>query len=418
MLLCVSASHQTAPFEVLERLSGHTAPLAPAIAEHPSVAGAVVVSTCNRVEAYVDTTSPDAAVAAARAALSDATGVPVEELDDAQIVTRGSRTVEHLFAVASGLESVVVGEGEIGGQVRRSLDEARKQGTTTSELERLFQRATETQKTVKNTTALGRAGRSLVRLALELADSRTADWAELDVLLVGTGAYAAATLAALRDRGVRDVTVYSPSNRRQFATKHELPQVFGEEDFAYAAAGADMVITCTSREEPVLSAKTLLAGEHSGKSMVIDLGLPRNVHPDVAEVPGVTLLDLETIRVHAPLEELQATDAAREIVRDAAAKFAGESREQSAQPAVVALRKHVFGVLERELERSGSDEVAEALRHFTGMLLHTPTVRAKEAAGSGDAEAVFAAVETLFGIDARPAAEVAPAQECPARRIA
>ncbi|GGF41076.1 glutamyl-tRNA reductase [Microbacterium sorbitolivorans] len=417
MLLCVSASHQTAPFEVLERLSGHTAPLAPAIAEHPSVAGAVVVSTCNRVEAYVDTASPDAAVAAARVALSEATGVPLAELHDSQIVTQGKQTVEHLFAVASGLESVVVGEGEIGGQVRRSLDEARKQGTTTSELERLFQRATETQKTVKNTTALGRAGRSLVRLALELADSRIVDWSELDVLLVGTGAYAAATLAALRDRGVRDVTVYSPSSRRQFATKHGLTQVFGEEDFAYAAAGADMVVTCTSREEPVLSAQTLRDGDYSGSSFVIDLGLPRNVHPDVATVPGVTLLDLETIRVHAPLEELQATDAAREIVRDATAKFVGETREQSAQPAVVALRKHVFSVLERELERGGSDEVAEALRHFTGMLLHTPTVRAKDAAGSGDAESVFAAVETLFGIDARPAAAAAPA-ECPVHKLA
>src|SRR5690606_26931750 len=152
-------------------------------------------------------------------------------------------------------------------------------------------------------------------------------------------------------------------------------------------------------------------------SFVIDLGLPRNVHPDVAAVTGVTLLDLETIRVHAPLEELQATDAAREIVRDATAKFVGEGREQNAQPAVVALRKHVFSVLERELERGATDEVAEALRHFTGMLLHTPTVRAKEAASTGDAEQVFAAVETLFGIDARPAAAAAPA-ECPAHKIA
>jgi glutamyl-tRNA reductase len=215
------------------------------------------------------------------------------------------------------------------------------------------------------------------------------------------------------------VTVYSPSDRRQFATKHGLPQVFGEEDFAYAAAGADMVITCTSREEPVLTAATLREGEHSRASFVIDLGLPRNVHPDVATVPGVTLLDLETIRVHAPLEELQATDAAREIVRDATAKFVGESREQNAQPAVVALRKHVFSVLERELERGGSDEVAEALRHFTGMLLHTPTVRAKDAAGAGDAESVFAAVETLFGIDARPAAAAAtPPAECPVHKRA
>ena len=412
MLLCVSASHQSAPFEVLERLSGHTTPIGPEITAHTDVSGAVVVSTCNRFEAYVDAASPAAGIAAAREAITRTTGVTAEVLESVHEVRQGAKVAEHLFAVASGLKSVVVGEGEIGGQVRRALDEARAQRTTSSELERLFQRATETQKSVKNSTAIGRAGRSLVRLALELADSRIADWSALEVLLVGTGAYAAATLAALRERGVASVAVHSPTGRQQFATKHGLRFVSAD-DLPAATASADLVITCTSREQPVLSAATLTAGGFDGSALIIDLGLPRNVDPDVAGVAGVTLLDLETIRVHAPLEELQATDTAREIVRDAAAKFAGEGREISAQPAVVALRKHVFGVLKRELERGGSDEVAEALRHFTGMLLHTPTVLAKDAAANGDAEDVFAAVETLFGIDARPAAEAAPPAECP-----
>lgn len=416
MLLCVSASHQSAPFEVLERLSGHTTPIGPEIAAHPEVSGAVVVSTCNRFEAYVDASTPAAGIVAAREAITRATGVTADELENVHDVRQGAKVAEHLFAVASGLESVVVGEGEIGGQVRRALDEARAQKTTTSELERLFQRATETQKSVKNSTALGRAGRSLVRLALELADSRIVDWSTLDVLLVGTGAYAAATLAALRDRGAEAVSVHSPSGRQQFAAKHGLPFVSAGE-FPSAAAAADLVITCTSREQPVLDAAVLAEGGFDGSALVIDLGLPRNVDPDVADVAGVTLLDLETIRLHAPLEELQATDAAREIVRDAAAKFAGEGRQISAQPAIVALRKHVFGVLERELQRGGSDEVAEALRHFTGMLLHTPTVLAKDAAASGDAEDVFAAVETLFGIDARPALEAQPPAECPVHRV-
>ncbi|MGO2847448.1 MAG: glutamyl-tRNA reductase, partial [Microbacterium gubbeenense] len=224
-----------------------------------------------------------------------------------------------------------------------------------------------------------------------------------------------ATLAALRERGAEAVSVHSPTGRRQFSTKHGLPFVPTDE-FPATVAAADLVITCTSREQPVLSAATLAAGGFDGSVMIIDLGLPRNVDPDVADVAGTTLLDLETIRVHAPLEELQATDTAREIVRDAAAKFAGEGREISAQPAVVALRKHVFEVLERELARGGSDEVAEALRHFTGMLLHTPTVLAKDAAANGNAEDVFAAVETLFGIDARPAIEAQAPAECPVFR--
>ncbi|WP_156761278.1 glutamyl-tRNA reductase [Microbacterium karelineae] len=424
MLLCVSASHKTAPFELLERLSAHAAPLSPLISGgEPEIAGAVVLSTCNRFEAYLDVDLPagasrSAALTATRDALERATGVGRDELSGAYEVKQGVKVAEHLFSVASGLESVVVGEGEIGGQVRRALDEARAHGTTTSELERLFQRATETQKSVKNTTALGRAGRSLVRLALDLADSRIADWSEIDVLLVGTGAYAAATLAALRDHGVRSVTVHSPSGRTQFAHKHGLRQVTGDE-FAHAAARVDMVITCSSGEEPVLTADILRRGGFDGSAFVIDLGLPRNVDPDVGGVHGITLLDLETIRLHAPLEELQATDAAREIVQDAAAKFAQVGRQQTAQPAVVALRKHVFGVLESEIargrNREGAEQIEQALRHFTGMLLHTPTVRAQEAAVDGRADEVFDAIETLFGIDARPhfvAAE--PPAECPA----
>ncbi|WP_110590151.1 glutamyl-tRNA reductase [Microbacterium suaedae] len=423
MLLCVSASHKTAPFELLERLSMHAEPLSPLISEvGTEIAGAVVLSTCNRFEAYLDIDLPadtghDAALAATRDALERATSVERGELSGAYEVKKGMRVAEHLFSVASGLESVVVGEGEIGGQVRRALDEARAHGTTTSELERLFQRATETQKSVKNTTALGRAGRSLVRLALDLADSRIADWRDIDVLLVGTGAYAAATLAALRDHGVASVTVHSPSGRQQFAAKHGLAQV-SHDDFAAAAANADMIITCTSQEEPVLRADTLRAGGFDGRAFVVDLGLPRNVDPDVGDIEGITLLDLETIRLHAPLEELQASDAAREIVRDAAAKFAQAGRQQTAQPAVVALRTHVFEVLERELgrgkNRENAEQIEQALRHFTGMLLHAPTVRAQEAAVEGRADEVFDAIQTLFGIDARPQfSSAAPPAECP-----
>ncbi|MPS76326.1 MAG: glutamyl-tRNA reductase, partial [Microbacterium sp.] len=258
-------------------------------------------------------------------------GVPAElleaaELDGAYTVHAGRRVAEHLFSVASGLESVVSGEGEIAGQVRRALKSARKDGTTSPELERLFQRASQAQRKVKNVTALGRAGRSLVRLALELADSRIADWSAERVLLVGTGAYAAVTLATLRERGAVDISVYSPSGRAEiFAAKHGIRAVAAA-DYARTAAHSSLLITCTSATEPVLGPEHLQlpvglaaagcpVGSHS--QLVVDLGMPRNVDPAVATLEGVALLDLETIRLHAPLEELQATDAARTVVREA-----------------------------------------------------------------------------------------------------
>lgn len=421
---------------MLERLSVHTRDVAPLIAAHDEcVQGAVVLATCNRFEAYIDMDEPVTAagavgVEAALLAIEAATGVAPEQLDGSYEIVSGPRVAEHLFAVASGLESVVVGEGEIAGQVRRALADARKHGTTSPELERLFQRATEAQRGVKNATALGRAGRSLVRLALELADSRIADWSTQRVLMVGTGSYAAATLAALRDSGARDISVYSPSGRAEkFALKHGIAAVDAAR-YPVAAAHADLVVTCTSSEEPVLSATVLdagrapermpvagasgcpVVGDAGHRQLIIDLGLPRNVDPDVAGVPGVALLDLETIRLHAPLEELQATDAARRVVSEAAHRFTVVGERQSLTPAVVALREHVFELLESEIARAqarGDDgRTEQSLRHLVGVLLHTPTVRAHELADAGRADEYVAALSTLYGIEVADAAAADP----------
>ncbi len=430
VLLCVTASHKTASFELLERLSRTPDDVAPTIVGMaPCVQGAVVLATCNRFEAYVEMDEPVTAagaigVEAVIEAVESATGIPAADLDGAYAVHSGRRVAEHLFSVASGLESVVSGEGEIAGQVRRALKSARKDGTTSPELERLFQRASQAQRKVKNVTALGRAGRSLVRLALELADSRIADWSAERVLLVGTGAYAAVTLATLRERGAVDISVYSPSGRAEiFAAKHDIRPVPAEE-YARTAAHSTLLITCTTATEPVLGPEHLqlpvglaAAGcpvvATSGTTgvpsrLVVDLGMPRNVDPAVAALEGVALLDLETIRLHAPLEELQATDAARSVVREAAETFHVVGARQSVTPSVVAFRSHIFELLEREIDRArarGDEDgkVEQALRHLSGVLLHTPTVRAHELAAAGRADEFAAALSTLYGI--APAAD-------------
>jgi glutamyl-tRNA reductase len=425
VLLCVTASHKTASFDLLERLSRTPDDVAPTlVGMTPCVQGAVVLATCNRFEAYVEMDEPVTAagaigVEAVLEAVEAATGVPAAELDGAYSVHSGRHVAEHLFSVASGLESVVSGEGEIAGQVRRALKSARKEGTTSPELERLFQRASQAQRKVKNVTALGRAGRSLVRLALELADSRIADWSAERVLLVGTGAYAAVTLATLRERGAVDISVYSPSGRAEiFAAKHGIRPV-AEADYARTAARSSLLITCTTATEPVLGPQHLQApvglaaagcpvspstgsGPQRGQ-LVVDLGMPRNVDPAVASVEGVALLDLETIRLHAPLEELQATDAARTVVREAADTFHVVGARQSVTPSVIALRSHIFSLLDSEIDRArarGDEDgkVEQALRHLAGVLLHEPTTRAHELAAAGRADDFAAALATLYGL--------------------
>jgi len=421
VLLCVTASHKTASFDLLERLSRHPDSVAPALLDS-GAQGAIVLATCNRFEAYVE--AEDVTSEAVIEAVAQATGIPSEDLDGSYQVVASTRVAEHLFAVASGLESVVSGEGEIAGQVRRALTDARKQGTTSSELERLFQRASQAQRKVKNVTALQRAGRSLVRLSLELADSRIADWAAERVLLVGTGAYAAVTLATLRERGAVDISVYSPSGRAaQFAAKHGLRAV-SNDDYAAVAQRSTLLITCTTATDPVLGPDQLglaasaaapgcPAGAHPTSQLVIDLGMPRNVDPAVAHLEGVALLDLETIRLHAPIEELQATDAARAIVREAADEFHVVGAREAVTPGVVALRTHIFALLEAEIDRArrrGDDEglVEQAMRHLAGVLLHTPTTRAHDLAAEGRADEFHAALETLYGLVPDVAASEAP----------
>ncbi|WP_082764012.1 glutamyl-tRNA reductase [Frondihabitans sp. PAMC 28766] len=421
MLICLTASHQNASFDLLEKLSVGAPTAAGTLVESSDfVSGAVVLATCNRFEAYLDVDEPltaasAVAVEATIATMSDASGVEPSDLRDSVTVITGEGVVEHLFAVSSGLESVVIGEDEISGQVRRALERARTDGTTSRDLERLFQQASHTSRGVKNRTNVGGAGRSLVRLALELASSRVTDWAEARILLVGTGQYAATTVTALRDLGATDIGVYSASGRAPwFAAKHELE---AHVDLAEAIAWSDVLITCTSTTEPLVVPEVVAAGP---RRLVIDLGLPRNVDPLVARVEGVEMLDLETISLHAPLPQLTAADDARALVTSAAAEFHAVAAEQSLSPAVVALRKHVFDILDAEIDRARSrgdstDRTEQALRHLAGVLLHTPSVRARELAREGRGEEFRDGLEALFGLTDTRAA-VAPMPLHPADR--
>ncbi|QTX03436.1 glutamyl-tRNA reductase [Agromyces archimandritae] len=429
MLICLTASHQNAGFDMLEKLQAASGGAARGILDrHPAFDGAVVVATCNRFEAYLDLPAPEGAspvpaVHAAIGVVGDAAGLTPDELRATFGFQHGNAVAEHLFSVAAGLESVVVGEGEIAGQVRRSLEAARAEGTTSPELERLFQRASQTSRRVKNETALGGEGRSLVRLALDLAESRIDDWAAVRVLLVGTGRFAGASLAALRERGVTDVRVYSPSGRgAKFAASHELPAV-ARGDYAAEAAAAELIVACSTVDRFVVDAALLetgrAAGIHSGlhavgegvadRRLLLDLGLPRNIDPAVADLPGVELLDLETIKVHAPLGDFDQADAARQIVHRAARTFGEVAEELDLAPALVALRSHVFDILDAEIDRArsrGDDGTAEAaLRHMAGVLLHTPMARSREYVRRGEARAWVEGLEALFGVRADAAGD-------------
>ena len=399
MLLCVTASHRTTDFALLDRVSRDVSTTAAdLIAADPAVRGAVVLATCNRFEAYLDVDDARSGGLVAAdlvfATLAGSVGEDAAELRRSAELLHGDEAVRHLFAVSSGLESVVVGEDEISGQVQRALATARAERTSSSALEQAFQRAARTSRQVRKAADLGSAGRSMVRLALDLAASRVTDWGTVPVLVVGTGRYAATTIAALRARGARDIRVFSATDRADaFAARYG---VRAEHELRAAIGAAEIMITCTARY-------TVTAQDvpDAARRLIIDLGLPRNVEPAVGQLPGVELLDLELLALHAPLSELG--EGAQQLVATAAAEF---SAEAEAAPGIVALRRHVLEALEHELSRSrargGDASTEEALRHLAGMLVHAPSVRARRLAAEGRSHEFLAGLEAVYGLQVEP----------------
>lgn len=416
MLVCVSANHRSSAFSLLERLSAvDVADLEALIRDAPGLDGGIVLSTCNRFELYLDLRDA-LALDAFLPDLAQTCGVDEDRLR-AHIRIHGDRDVaEYLFSVAIGLESVAIGEDEIAGQVRRALTRSRKADLTTTSLEQLFQTAATTSKGVKAKTDLAGQGRSLVSLALDLATSQVADWSRANIVLIGTGAYAGASLKALEARGAGRVGVFSPSGRAHTLADRYAISPIEENRLAEHLANADIVITCTTTDDYVLGfdlVRNVRISPGARESLlIIDLGLPRNVDPLVAKLDGVDLLDLETLRLHAPLEDLGTTELARCIVARAAVEFEKTRQEQAASAAITSFRSVVQAHVEAEIARvRADDEVAAAMRRLGNALLHPPTMRVKELAREGRGDEAVAALALLFGEE--PDADAAFATRCP-----
>src|SRR5690606_2106751 len=249
-LLSLTASHHELDLDALERLSAGAHSIGgSAVAACDVITGAVVLATCNRFELYLDVDAPLDGTGVQHATehvarmVADASGVAVDEALASFRTRAGTEVAEHLFAVASGLDSMVVGEREIAGQVQRALETAHADGVTSSTLELPFPTASRTAKQVSAQTTLGGAGRSVVALGLDLAGAELPPWHQVRAVLIGTGSYAGASLAALRALGCDDARVYSQSGRaEEFAAARGVEAVT---DLVAALEDADLVVSCS-----------------------------------------------------------------------------------------------------------------------------------------------------------------------------
>ncbi len=437
-VLVVGLSHKSAPVAALERasVSGDTlGKLLRDVAHLPDIAETFVISTCNRVEVYAEVGRFHGAVAGICELLSRYSGIPAGELTGSLYVHYEDRAVQHLLAVSSGLESMVVGEDQILGQVRTALRVAGDQGTLGRSLRDLGRLALRAGKRARSETGIDRLGLSLVGVGIDLAAATLGDsqppaptgpgrLAGRKVLVVGAGAMSGLAVATAARAGAGAITVV---NRTRAAATRLAAGVGGTvadfDDLAAAIATADLVISCTGAAGLVvteaIAREALAARDQAAPLVFLDLAMPRDVDPAVAALAdpagsGVSVIGMDALQGSAA-GAVGADEVAkvRAIVEEEFAAYGSAARVARVTPTVVALRAKAATVVDAELARlagrlseegvSGHalEEMAQTVRRVVDKLLHAPTVRVKELASSPDGEEYEAALRVLFDLDPR-----------------
>ncbi|WP_238421440.1 glutamyl-tRNA reductase [Gordonia sp. 'Campus'] len=432
-VLLFGVSHRSAPVEVLERLavSDHDRPkLVDALLSSRAISEAMLVSTCNRVEIYAVVDAFHPALEAVGAVLGDHSGMTVNDMTRHAYVRYSEAAVEHLFTVAAGLDSLVVGEQQILGQIRNAYLSADANDSAGRVLHELAQQALRVGKRVHTETGIDRAGASVVSVALHRAKSLLTDPATgahrlRRAVVVGAGAMGGLATAQLAREGVTEMVVVNRTVDKadhlagNIAANHGISvRGVGLDDLPAAMATADVVVTCTgaigavvgvgSVHEALASRAGNEAGGNAPAPLVIcDLGLPRNVDPAAARLPGVHIVDIEGLRGDSETQAAENdTLAARSIVAAELADYLTHQRQAEVTPTVAALRQRAADVVEAEilrletrlpdLEGAQRDEVAKTVRRVVDKLLHAPTVRVKQLASTPNGDHYAEALRELF----------------------
>ena len=422
-VLVVGISHRSAPVSLLEEVTrgiGDTTGVRSELAAG-AVSEAVVLSTCNRVEVYADTEGFHAGVDAITDLLARRSEVPLEELSKHLYVHWEGQAVLHLFQVACGLDSMVVGESQILGQLRRAYGAS--SDTAGRVLHELFQTALRVGKRAHTETGLDEAGQSLVSVGLEHAVEAIGPLNGRSVLVIGAGSMGALAGATLRRAAVGDVVVANRTadNAARLATSLDGRGV-GLDALEDELAVADVVVTSTGATGLVVHREVVAAAvaRREGRPLaILDLALPRDVDPLVRTLPGVTLVDLEALQAALSGTDAGAgVEAARDIVAEEVGTFLTWQKASRVAPTVVALRSKADQVVDAELGRLLAKlpdlgereraEVEQTMRRVVQTLLHTPTVRVKELTEAPVGLSYAEALRELFGLDrAAPAAVTA-----------
>lgn len=411
-VLVVGLSFRTAPVPVLERASIVADDLPKVLGElhaDESISEVLVVSTCNRVEVFADVARFHPAVTEITNVLARHAGLPVAELGEHLYVHFAEAAVEHMMAVASGLDSMVVGESQVLGQLRKAYGTSAEASTVGTVLHDLTQTALRVGKRVHSETGIDRANASVVSVALDHAERALGPLAGCRALIVGAGSMGALAGATLLRRGVTDLVIANRTAERGARLAASLQgRAVGLDELAAEIAEADLLVSSTGATGLVVEAAVV--GDRSHRPLVVlDVALPRDVDPAVATLPGVTYVDLDVLRADNAMASDEEVAAARLVVAEELAAYLARQQALAVAPAVTALRARAGQVIEAELARLNTrlpdldaatrEEVGAAVRRAVEKVLHAPTVRVKELAATPGGSQYAAALRELFDLD-------------------
>ncbi|PRY52118.1 glutamyl-tRNA reductase [Geodermatophilus tzadiensis] len=431
-LLAVGISHQTAPVALLEQFAMTRDDQVKALHElvgSDHVSEALVLATCNRVEVFAEVDRFHGGVAEVSRVLARQAGATVEELSPYVTVHYEDQAVAHLFTVAAGLDSMVVGETQVLGQLRTAYALAQEEGTVARALHPVAQHALRVGKRVHAETGIDRAGQSLVTVSLDRAEARVGPLAGRPVLVVGAGSMGALAATTLSRRGAL-VTVASRSPESAARLAAAVDGGTAElADLPQAIADVDVLVTCTGATGLVVSTDavaTAMAGRPGRPLAVVDLALPRDVDPGVAALPGVHVVDLALLQgerngalLHGDRPATGAdpeagavgaddVSAAHALIEAETALLRAERQAAAVAPTVSALRSQAAEVVDAELLRLSTrlpdldararSEITRTVRRVVDKLLHEPTVRVKELASTPGGVDYADALRALFGL--------------------
>jgi len=416
-IVVIGVNHRTSPVNLLEKLSIPDAAMPKALHSlvvRNDIREAVVLSTCNRTEVYAVVERFHGAYSDIRDFLCETSGIGADQITPHLYSQHDDEAIVHLFEVTSGLDSAVLGETEIVGQVRSAWEAAMEEGASRNTLNLLFRYALEVGKRARTETAISRSTASVSHAAVEMAREILGSLDGKNVLVVGAGEMGEGVATALSRAGVAEVVVVNrTATRGEVLAEKVGARVAAFENLLDELRTADVVVACTGAGGTVIS-RDIVATARTTDSplLIVDIALPRDVEESVGEIDSVTLRDLDHLSEWAERglnKRAGEIDQVRDIISYEVERFTLDQAQRQAAPLVAQLREVVEGFRQAELDRFSSrlsdmtDEQREVVESITrgivAKLLHNPSVRLREAAGTPQGERLSAAVRDLFNLD-------------------